>query len=645
MKRVLLGCVLMLAFSAAMFAQSQTQGDVLGVHDMGAGTSPVRGQNSAACLYCHAPHSGISQGPLWSQTLSNQAYGSFYTSDTAQNKGTQPALGTASTLCLSCHDGTVAVGQTVPYGKLQISGTMTSTLGTELKNSHPFSLVLPLQDAADLQSTLVSNGTTADSTGSVKLINGNVECSSCHNPHIQSVDKLSGNFLVRDNKKGGLCLSCHTTTPRTVKSLSNPLVGWDTNVHATSGAALSPTSGLGGYTTVADTACLSCHQSHNAGGAAGLLRASPTPAPNIDSTSQSCMNCHAGGDKLVSPILNVFADLQDVSKKSHPFPTSGNLHSSIEPVVLNQNRHATCADCHNSHASQQTVTFNQPPNIRPSQNGAAGVALDGTLLSGPATMEYQTCLRCHGNSTGKQELPTVYGYLPARAIYGGDALNLILQFGNNAASTHPVMRDATAQAQPSLLGSMWNLTGTTPARPIGSRIYCSDCHNSDNNREFGGTGPNGPHASRNDHILERRYVASQVNLGTWPMGGPGSPIVNLNYPLPSLAPGTAGNPYDLCAKCHDLDNVMLNTSFTKHSNHIGAGISCSACHTAHGVPAGGSALISGKRLINFDANVVGTNGGLRTYTPTGTCVLTCHMVRHDSNGTVTKLTDTSPSPL
>jgi hypothetical protein len=36
---------------------------------------------------------------------------------------------------------------------------------------------------------------------------------------------------------------------------------------------------------------------------------------------------------------------------------------------------------------------------------------------------------------------------------------------------------------------------------------CLECHNSDDNREFGGTGP---HGSKWGHILERRYELSQA---------------------------------------------------------------------------------------------------------------------------------------
>jgi predicted CXXCH cytochrome family protein len=642
-KHLFISVVLLAVLAGSIVAQTPITGDVLGVHDMSAGTSPVRGSNSSACLYCHAPHSGIAQGPLWSQTLSKQAY-TFYSSDTSQNLGVQPALGTNSTLCLSCHDGTVAAGQTVPYGKLDMSGPVTSTVGTALESSHPFSLVLPLQDAASLVPTLASNGTTSDTTKAVKLVNGNVECSSCHNPHIQRVDLYSPNFLIRDGRKGALCLSCHTTAQRTVKQIDNPLVEWDSSVHALSTAELSPTAGLGGYTSVGDASCISCHKSHNAAGAKGLLRSSPVPSGDVDSVSQSCMSCHNGGDKLLAPILNLFAEYQNVEKKGHPFPTTGNVHAPNEPVVLDQNRHATCVDCHNSHASKHVTTFNLPPDLRPSQNGVAGVASDGSKLTTAASKQYETCLRCHGASIGKQAIAATYGYLPARAIFGGDALNLILQFGDSAASSHPVMRDATKQAQPSLLASMWDINGTTPTRAIGSRIFCTDCHNNDNNREFGGTGPNGPHASKNFHILERPYISSQVNPGTWPLGGPGASISNLNYPLPPMA-AASGGPYSLCAKCHDLNNVMSNASFPKHSSHLNVGISCSVCHSAHGVPAGSPAGSSGTRLINFDVNVVAPNGGVISYIPGASCTLTCHMVKHNSDGSTQKLDSASPAPF
>ena len=54
---------------------------------------------------------------------------------------------------------------------------------------------------------------TADTTGAVQLINGNVECRSCHNPHVQNIDPSNPNFLVINNSSSALCLACHSTVP------------------------------------------------------------------------------------------------------------------------------------------------------------------------------------------------------------------------------------------------------------------------------------------------------------------------------------------------------------------------------------------------------------------------------------------------
>jgi len=89
---------------------------------------------------------------------------------------------------------------------------------------------------------------------------------------------------------------------------------------------------------------------------------------------------------------------------------------------------------------------------------------------------------------------------------------------------------------------MLNLDGTNSTRTIGSRVLCTDCHNSDDNREFGGIGPNGPHGSRFSHILERRYEFSQAAT-------PGGLLSNL-YPSPDLS---INGPYAMCSKCHEPD--------------------------------------------------------------------------------------------
>jgi len=621
--------VLMLAMVCT--GEAQVTGDVLGSHNLSlSGTSPVKGALDP-CLFCHVPHSGVqtTNPALWSQTLSTQTY-KTYSSTTLHNTTLQPMLGADSSLCLSCHDGTVAVGQTQPFGQINMTGSMYSAdkFGSDLQGSHPFSLKLPMVDAADMVASLTTSHTTADPTGAVKLINNDVECTSCHTPHAQMVDQVSKNFLVRDSSNGQLCLSCHEVNPRLVNGQSNPLAQWSGSIHATSGNAIANAPLMGSYSTVAQNACISCHMPHNSAAGPRLLRGPQPSIPNMDSATQNCITCHNGGSNISPAIPNVYAEF---SKISHPYPSGVNTHDPGEAALLNNNRHATCVDCHSPHASMAVSSFTSPlpPASRPSQNGSIGIsATDGTTALTPAVNQFETCLRCHGSSIGKQTL-TVFGYLPLRAVLGSDGLNLLSQMNTTAASSHPVMHDRnSALGQPSLLGFMLNQDGKTQGRAMGTRIYCTDCHNSDDNREFGGTGPNGPHGSKWTHLLERRYEFSQA-------AAPGQLITNL-YPNPDFS---VNGPYAMCGKCHDLQiQVNGNSSWNQHSLHISTGFSCSVCHTAHGMTAG-TANVTGERLVNFDVNVVAPNGvsSVSYNRATNTCTLVCHGATHNPDGTVTAM--------
>jgi len=545
---------------------------------------------------------------LWNQTLSVQTYTPYSSTTSPETGNAQPPLGRDSSLCLSCHDGTVAPGTTVVYGTVPMSGAMAASdlLGTNMQSSHPFSLVLPIKDSVDLVASLVAQGKTADPTGVVKLIDGNIECTTCHDPHVQAKDTISQNFLVRESSNGQLCLACHDPN-RLMTGKVNPLLGWPTSIHTTATNKTVAQANIGSYPTIAQNACISCHAPHNAAGGERLLRGQ---------NEQDCLACHGGGSNLSPDIPNVFAEF---AKVGHPFPSGTNLHDAAESLVLNNNRHTTCVDCHNPHAANQTASFPPAPVLRPSQNGIAGVkASDGVTAQEPAINQYETCLRCHGTSAGKT-VNMVYGYLPVRAVAAGDFLNVITQFDLSSTSSHPVTHVRSSPLpQPSLLTNMMKLDGVTQGRSMGTQILCTDCHNSDDNREFGGTGPNGPHGSIWTHILERRYEFSQAPAA-------GQLIINL-FPNPDL---TVNGPYALCAKCHDLNSVVANASFSEHARHINDGFSCSACHTAHGMGSTNGS-ISGERLVNFDINVVAPNGANPiTYSrTTNSCTLTCHNHPH-----------------
>jgi predicted CXXCH cytochrome family protein len=664
-------CVLVVLVPLAVTALAQ---GVLGMHDLSpAGTSPIKGGLSGACYYCHAPHSGlngtggVNQTPLWDQKLSTVPAYILYSATTNQTNGSL-IPGSNSTLCLSCHDGTVggatgiSPGHLVPYGTLAMTGNWYpgDMLGTDLSTTHPFNFVLPLVAAPDLWPSLVgSSPSTHDTTGVVRLFNGNVECGSCHNPHVQNIDP-GGYFLVIDNTNGALCLACHSTAPTGsgmgMESLkhsmaraaagtpssagaagqnTNPLAGWQTSIHATATNRVAPQTvresnfegltrlapmmraqSLGHYATVTKNACASCHVMHNAPASNSLLEGVG---------DQACLTCHDGSSNVSPPIPNIVAEMAP-PKYGHAFSMGNNPHRPYEPVLLDQDLHVSCVDCHNPHAAQRVTTFPSGPDVRPSQAGVAGIrATDGKTVVSPAVYQYQICLRCHGSSTGKRASIN-FGYLPRRVVSAADPLDVIPELDSLATSSHPVFHDRRSMfPQPSLRPYMLNLDGQTAGRIMGNRILCTDCHNSDDNREFGGNGPNGPHGSVFSHILERRYEFSEAPT-------PGQLITNL-YPNPSFsaAGGASGGPYALCAKCHDLTRIMSDDSWNGHWRHVVQdGFSCSVCHSAHGVP-GRSGSISGERLVDFDANVVAPNGlvPISYNRATNSCSLVCHGHGHE----------------
>jgi hypothetical protein len=143
------------------------------------------------------------------------------------------------------------------------------------------------------------------------------------------------------------------------------------------------------------------------------------------------------------------------------------------------------------------------------------------------------------------------------------------------------------------------------------------------------------------HILERQYLMSQVAAGA----AAGTSIVNLQLSADLGPTGT----YALCAKCHDLNQVVSTSSSfaAEHQRHVVTdGFSCSVCHTAHGMGSS-SANVTGERLVNFDINVVSgnlVNGSLTPVsynrlaaTTSATCTLTCHNHVHNPNGSKSTL--------
>lgn len=405
---------------------------------------------SEICVFCHTPHNSAPSGALWNR----QAPGSNYTpysSTTAVASPGQP--NGASLLCLSCHDGTIALGDVLSRGSaISMQGGVTTMpsgrtrLGTDLSDDHPVSF--------GYTSTLASqNGELVDPsslTGLVKLDGqGRLQCTSCHDAHDNSV----GKFLVMDNRGGALCETCHQKN------------NWNQSFHNQSSASWNGSGTdpwpFTTWNTVADNACLNCHQPHQAGGERLLI---------YQNEEQNCSACHNGNVAN----QNIMAEFNKSSR--HPVLNYTGVHDAAEATVINS-RHAECMDCHNPHA----VSSNGNPSGP--LNGVRGVTIGGSNV-GNISNEYELCFRCHGDSPNKPTAPT-----PRWRVQ----TNVRLEFNTGNPSYHPVAGPGKNTFVPSLINGL----------STNSTIKCTDCHNNNSTN-----GPNGPHGSIYHHLLERQYITA-----------------------------------------------------------------------------------------------------------------------------------------
>lgn len=175
-------------------------------------TGNPRGQE--ICIFCHTPHNANVEGgaPLWNRAFSTQTF-SRYSSNTLQirvNPAAKSAAGYddtsvpkwepdgSSKLCLSCHDGVSSLGNVLRGGPIAMSNgdvissdTAVSWASFNPSNTnkmkfghHPVSFafdatVVPLINAGRLPTSQVQ----LPSLPQVKLRNGKMQCTTCHDAH------------------------------------------------------------------------------------------------------------------------------------------------------------------------------------------------------------------------------------------------------------------------------------------------------------------------------------------------------------------------------------------------------------------------------------------------------------------------------
>ncbi len=198
-------------------------------HPTGAGTS--------LCGYCHAAHipvTGIAR-PLWVRaSVTGRNFGAPYSNPNSLDANVLPVQSTDnySSFCLSCHDGSAMFTATAytegkrpraaagknwaDYENATVSHEANVVSGEfNLAHIHPVNFDYNAARALDPQglyaaqsATYVWSGPNGTAAGapitSVRLFDGYMQCSTCHNPHMKT-----GIGLVYSSSYGKLCVSCH----------------------------------------------------------------------------------------------------------------------------------------------------------------------------------------------------------------------------------------------------------------------------------------------------------------------------------------------------------------------------------------------------------------------------------------------------
>jgi len=404
-------------------------------------------EEAEICVFCHTPHGAnvaAAPGPLWNRNLSTATYDTY-------NSGSLDATGDGialdqpsgiSKLCLSCHDGTIAIGSvrnrsgsggfqasaigmtgteadgTMPGGPYGENSGFTRRIGTDLTNDHPISFTYDTALAnldGEMRDPALEPGIGNRSSGvspHIPLEDGQVQCSSCHDPHIRDAADPTRNIkFLRLNRfqrispinttfneaNDIICMACHDKD------------GWVGSAHATDFVANEIYTDAAADrhefprgSAVWETACLSCHDTHTVQGSRRLLRegvdgpigASGEKQGGNAAIEETCYACHSkdggtlvgqGGVNFEVPDIKtdfnrrirmpISNDDQVANREMHDIGTGSNSvegeqrgkdfiesQASLGKVSMGgslANRHVECTDCHNPHRVVRRRLFNE----------------------------------------------------------------------------------------------------------------------------------------------------------------------------------------------------------------------------------------------------------------------------------------------
>jgi cytochrome c553 len=250
---------LLVVFFSLMLVMSGMAWGARGFADVSAGphnlssTGPSPGSyntnEDSICVFCHTPHGGTLDAPLWNRNAPPGGatwshYNSASMSVELKTYSTSRAPNAESLICLSCHDGSISVNHVLNLpndragAKIQSGGGSYNTtiidffgnpgsrIGGEvgdnsggtgfLTDDHPISFsYFDVETSTEYQSgakagKLQATQDAIDNGVQFFTSNANLECSSCHDPHVNYIDNTEyAPFLIMPNSGSALCLACH----------------------------------------------------------------------------------------------------------------------------------------------------------------------------------------------------------------------------------------------------------------------------------------------------------------------------------------------------------------------------------------------------------------------------------------------------
>lgn len=667
MKRLVQLLVFTIAFTFTCISYAGIANTLHNMSTSGAGTIKATSETEI-CVFCHIPHNAQAGRPLWNHDMPATGY-TMYTSEYLTRAGytvpialgapTAPgqiAAGTLSRHCLSCHDGTVAVGAVymvrgtiLGNSLIAMSGvttmptTATGYIGTNLTKHHPVGIVYNAAITIAFGSgsrtiELISGPTSTDMKLYAIGASSYVECSSCHDPHLENTkflrDTDGATFAA---KISNTCSACHIKT------------GWSESIHLSSGTAYSG-SAVGttfGSSTISSLVCMNCHRTHKGAGVPYLLRqAEETTCFQGASGVTTETACHGSSATATTNRIQTVI----IRAYKHPTTTTSGVHTNLDVLYptaalkglqWSDSRHAECVDCHNPHRANNTPArvgtaswYPTTVDSTSNQTAKSGALLNvtGVQPTWPAiwtvpttfttqessTYEYQICFKCHSYWALRDgDGITIYTTASLATV-----TDQAMEFNPNNKSAHPVVVGLSSQTGSTAPKPLVALQMSAPwATNLGTQtMYCSDCHGADN--EASGD-PKGPHGAN------VKYMLKGTNK-QWPANAAGALFTLRNYKT-NASPDKV-----MCLNCH-ADTIASNNVHS-NSHHIATTVYCVSCHVA--VPHGSkrSRLIAYNTDLapyDYNNNTAILGGFKKAATPTGYTYANCYVAGCMAHGTIT----------